>query len=83
MDIINVHGKKIKTMSKTEAAVLVAIKADNSITAKKIAEKIGKSEKTVYRAITQFPTSHSSAFLFLMPLYSEGGSSSKVSSILE
>ena len=43
--------EKIKTMSKTEAAVLAAIKADNSITAKKIAEKIGKSEKTVYRAI--------------------------------
>ena len=43
--------EKIKTMSKTEAAVLAAIKADTSITAKKIAEKICKSEKTVYRAI--------------------------------
>lgn len=34
-----------KYMSKTEAAVFAAIKADNSMTAKKIAEKIGKSEK--------------------------------------
>ena len=32
-------------MSKTESAVFAAIKADTSITAKKIAEKIGKSEK--------------------------------------
>lgn len=38
-------------MSKTEGAILAAIKADNCITTKKIAEKIGKSEKTVYRAI--------------------------------
>ncbi len=32
--------EKIKTMSKTEKAVLAAIKADTSITARKIAEKI-------------------------------------------
>ncbi len=43
--------EELKKMSKTEGAVLAAIKADNSITTKIIAEKIGKSEKTVYRAI--------------------------------
>ena len=45
-------------MSKTEEAVLATIKADNSITAKKIAEKIGKSEKTVYRAIRVLRENH-------------------------
>ena len=43
--------EELKKMAKTEVAILAAIKADNCITAKKIAEKIGKSEKTVYRAI--------------------------------
>lgn len=47
-----------KKMSKTEEVVLAAIKADNSITAKKIAEKIDKSEKTVYRAIRFLRENH-------------------------
>ncbi len=47
-----------KKMSKTEATVLAAIKADNGITAKKIAEKIDKSEKTVYRAIRFLRENH-------------------------
>ena len=47
-----------KKMSKTESAVFAAIKADTSITAKKIAGKIGKSEKTVYRAIRVLRENH-------------------------
>ena len=48
--------EKIKTMSKTEEAVLVAIKADNSITAKKIAEKI-ELVNTYFKIFTRkFPT---------------------------
>ena len=38
-------------MSKTESAVLDAIRLDAFITAKQIAGQIQKSEKTVYRAI--------------------------------
>ena len=38
-------------LSKTETAVLEIIKADNTLTAKQIAERIGKTDKTVYRAI--------------------------------
>ncbi len=38
-------------MSKVEIAVLEVIKANNASTAKQISERIGKSEKTVYRAI--------------------------------
>ena len=41
----------VQEMSKTEKAVFEAIKIDNYITSKRIAEEIEKSEKTVYRAI--------------------------------
>ena len=43
--------KNVQEMSKTEKAVLEEIRKNNYITAKLIAEQIGKSEKTVYRAI--------------------------------
>ena len=44
--------------SKYPALNLAAIKADTSITAKKRAEKSGKSEKTVYRAIRVLRENH-------------------------
>ena len=37
--------EELKKMSKTEGAVLAAIKADNCITAKKIAEKLVNRKK--------------------------------------
>ena len=43
-------------MSKTEKSVFEAIKANNTATAKQIANRIGKSEKTVYRAISVLKT---------------------------
>ena len=43
--------KNVQEMSKTEKVVLEEIRKNNYITAKLIAEQIGKSEKTVYRAI--------------------------------
>ena len=43
--------KNVQEMSKTEQAVFKEIKANNYATAKQIAQRIGKSEKTVYRAI--------------------------------
>ena len=41
----------VQKMSKTESSVLEEIKRNKCATAKQIASKIGKSEKTVYRAI--------------------------------
>lgn len=41
----------VQEMSKTESSVLDEIKRNKCATAKQIASKIGKSEKTVYRAI--------------------------------
>ena len=43
--------KNVRDMSKTEIAVLEEIDNNNYVTAKQIAGQIGKSEKTVYRAI--------------------------------
>ena len=43
--------ENVREMSKTEKAVFDEIKSNNMATAKIIAAKIGKSEKTVYRAI--------------------------------
>jgi len=43
--------KNVQDMSKTEKRVYEEICKNNYATAKQIAEKIGKSEKTVYRAI--------------------------------
>ena len=46
------HGhKNVHEMSMTEKTVLEIIKDNGYLTNKQIAEKIGKSEKTVYRAI--------------------------------
>ena len=43
--------KNVQEMSKTEIRVFEEIRKNNYATAKQIAETIGKSEKTVYRAI--------------------------------
>ena len=43
--------KNVQEMSKTEKAVYEELNNNNYATAKQIAEQIGKSEKTVYRAI--------------------------------
>lgn len=43
--------ENVKEMSKTETLVFEVIQSNNYMSAKQIATQIGKSEKTVYRAI--------------------------------
>ena len=50
--------ENVQEMSRTETCVYEELKKNNYATAKQIAETIGKSEKTVYRAIKRLKELH-------------------------